>query len=39
MKNALAVQSGTAAIHLALNFGCKQNDNVILPIVVFQIFL
>ena len=32
MKNALAVQSGTAAIHLALkSFGCKHNDNVILP--------
>ena len=32
MKHALAVQSGTAAIHLALkSFGCKENDNVILP--------
>ena len=31
-KHALAVQSGTAAIHLALkSFGCKDNDNVILP--------
>ena len=28
----MAVQSGTAAIHLALkSFGCKENDNVILP--------
>ena len=32
IKHALAVQSGTAAIHLALkSFGCKQGDNVILP--------
>ena len=31
-KYALAVQSGTAAIHLALKaFGCKKNDNIVLP--------
>jgi len=32
MKYALAVQSGTAALHLALkSLGCKKNDKVILP--------
>jgi len=32
VKHALAVQSGTAAIHLALRtFDCKPGDNVILP--------
>ena len=32
LKHALAVQSGTAALHLALkSFGCKQGDNIILP--------
>tara|TARA_Y100000741_G_scaffold11234_1_gene9163 strand:- start:184 stop:1311 length:1128 start_codon:yes stop_codon:yes gene_type:complete len=32
IKHALAIQSGTAAIHLALKtFGCKPGDNVILP--------
>ncbi len=32
LKHALAVQSGTAALHLALkSFGCGQGDNIILP--------
>ena len=32
IKHSLAVQSGTAAIHLALkSFGCKIGDNIILP--------
>jgi len=32
IKHSLAVQSGTAAIHLALkSFGCKVGDNIILP--------
>ena len=32
VKHSLAVQSGTAAIHLALkSFDCKRGDNVILP--------
>ena len=32
LKHALAVQSGTAALHLALkSFGCGRGDNIILP--------
>jgi len=32
IKHTLAVQSGTAAIHLALkSFGCKAGDNIVLP--------
>jgi len=32
IKHSLAVQSGTAAIHLALkSFGCKAGDNIVLP--------
>ena len=32
VKNALAVQSGTAALHLALKtLGCKNGDKVVIP--------
>ena len=37
-KYALAVQSGTAAIHLALKaFGCKKNDNIFYLIIAVSL--